>query len=237
MEHPKPKDRRFKDKTGMKFGRLTVTYYAGRRPLPGGQRTTWWGCRCQCGNVVEVRGSNLQQKHTTSCGCLVKEMIRDRCVTHGQSNTKMFMRWDSMCQRCQNPNHRQYARYGGRGIKVCKRWLKFENFYTDMGDPPTDEHSLDRIDNDGDYKPSNCRWATHAEQQRNKENNRIITVDGESRCVAEWAEITGIKETTLLQRLQRGWSDERTVNTPVRKMRSFVRGGRVCGGATDSLET
>jgi hypothetical protein len=124
-----------------------------------------------------------------------------------------------MLDRCRNPNHVKYARYGGRGIKVCRRWWKFENFYADMGDPPPGT-SLGRIDNDGDYCPENCRWETPQQQGRNTISNRVLTVNGVSKLVIEWAEEMNVNPVTLYMRLHRGWSDEDTVLRPVRKVRT-----------------
>jgi hypothetical protein len=119
-----------------------------------------------------------------------------------------------MLQRCQNPKHSAFADYGGRGIKVCERWQKVENFIADMGEPPPGM-TLDRRENDGDYCPENCRWATRSEQRRNTRSNRILTFEGRSLCVVEWAEILGIKANTIHTRLRLGWSVEKTLSTPV----------------------
>jgi len=121
-----------------------------------------------------------------------------------------------MKSRCNNPNNVSFDNYGGRGISVCGRWDKYQNFISDMGNRPTLKHTLDRIDNDGNYEPSNCRWATRKEQQRNRRTNHIIEFNGESKNITDWSNDLGIKLTTLIGRLDRGWSIEKTLTTPVK---------------------
>ena len=131
--------------------------------------------------------------------------------------TPEYRCWQSIRDRCYNPNNRDYAMYGGRGIAVCKRWRESSAaFLADMGPKPSPEHSIDRIDNDGDYSPENCRWATPAEQARNRKSSRLLTHNGETMTVAEWAERLAIKPGTLSMRLSYGWSVEKAVTTPVK---------------------
>ena len=126
-----------------------------------------------------------------------------------------YMAWAQMKLRCLNPKSPKYPRYGGRGISVCSAWLEFDAFIADMGARPSPDHSIDRIDNDGDYEPSNCRWATRTQQQRNREANRRLTHDGETATLAEWAERLGISTATLYSRVGRlGWSVEKALTTP-----------------------
>ena len=117
-----------------------------------------------------------------------------------------------MIARCYNPNNAAYNRYGGRGITVCKRWRKFENFLADMGNRPSSKYSIDRIDNSGNYTRENCKWSTMKEQCRNRRNNRLLTLNGETHCVAEWVDIVGIRSDTIRARLKRGWSVERALH-------------------------
>lgn len=139
--------------------------------------------------------------------------------THGMSYTGEHHAWLGMKQRCYNENNPKYPLYGGRGIRVCDRWLdSFEAFYEDMGDRPSDSHSLDRIDNDGNYEPDNCRWATPKQQARNRSTNHDITYRGETKTLKEWAKELGMNRITLFTRLERlGWDVEKAFTEPVRE--------------------
>ena len=136
-----------------------------------------------------------------------------RNTTHGLHKTRENAIWREMKQRCSNPKHKKYPQYGGRGIKVCPEWESFERFYADMGPRPSDSHSIDRIDNDGDYELANCRWSTRSEQQRNKRNNRLMTHQGKTQPLSVWAKEIGINQNTLRYRIQAGWSDERALTS------------------------
>lgn len=142
------------------------------------------------------------------------EASADRQTTHGMTDSSEYKIWVGMIQRCTNPNHKSYEKYGRRGIKVCDRWRQsFMNFFEDMGPRPSLEHSLDRRDNDSGYQPDNCRWATVDEQARNNSRNRILKFDGKSLCVSDWAYETGIPYSTILGRLDRGCSVEEALAT------------------------
>ncbi len=162
------------DLTGKKVNRLTVLSRAGI----DSQRCITWNCLCDCGKSVLVSGRHLKEGGTGSCGCIRNEAKS----THGQrksgeNRTKEYVAWTSMKQRCYNQNDIGYKNYGGRGITVCDRWLNsFENFFTDMGKAPSQNHSVDRKENNGNYEPSNCRWATAFEQNQNKRNTKKISV-------------------------------------------------------------
>lgn len=132
---------------------------------------------------------------------------------HGMTGTFTFKTWDSMRQRCRNPDNKDFANYGGRGISVCDRWNEFQTFLADMGERPSGM-TLDRIDVNGNYEPSNCRWATPKAQSRNKRNNVVVEFDGQQMTVAEWAEKTGIERKTLEYRIRAGWRPERALTTP-----------------------
>jgi hypothetical protein len=150
---------RLRDLTGQCFGQLTAIRREGTHPAT---RKPMWRCRCSCGAETLVVATALSSGHTSSCGC-----SRTRPRTHGKTRTRVWRAWVNMRARCQRQSHPRYGDWGGRGICVHPRWESFENFYMDMGDPP-DGHTLDRINNDGNYEPGNCRWTTPAEQNRNK---------------------------------------------------------------------
>ncbi len=205
--HSIPTDPRFQNLTGMRFGRLLVVEYAGKDKW----RKATWLCACDCGRKKVIHGGSLTRNLTASCGCLVFSLPEQTPV----KKLSGYASWKSMLQRCYYPKHRHYARYGGAGIQVCEEWKTFANFYRDMGPRPSAKHSIDRIDNSGDYEPGNCRWATHVEQHRNRTDNRLLTFDGRTQPLAAWAEELELNPYTLDARLRRGWPDEEALTTPV----------------------
>jgi len=140
-------------------------------------------------------------------------------TTHGQSATVEYKTWNNMWSRCTNPKTEDWDRYGGRGIRVCDRWSVFENFIADMGNRPRRGYSIDRIDTDGHYQPSNCRWADQKTQCRNTSVNHIVEFDGRSMPLAEAVEISGIKYNTVLYRIKRGWPVDRAIRGPIHARR------------------
>ncbi len=186
-----------KDKNGWNITRLVADY------------------RCDCGNVFSMQCRS--EKGTKSCGCYAKEVARNLLTgnknrtTHDLSSSETHKTWSGMKARCQNKNHVEYSRYGGRGIAVCEAWQSFENFLRDMGLRP-EGCSIDRINNDGNYEPSNCRWATVKEQARNRRNSKLLTIDGTTKTVVEWSEQDGAaKASSIYRRLDLGWSDSDAV--------------------------
>lgn len=199
-----------KDKTGQKFGRLTVIGLSHT----GARGVAFWECSCECGGSITVIGRNLGGA-TNSCGCIRKELNATYYVTHGLSGTDTHRIWKGIVSRCTIPSATGYARYGAKGVSVCDRWsISYENFLSDMGERPSKDYSVDRIDNTKGYSPENCRWATRLEQNRNTRSNRNITVDGITKCNSEWAESIGVHESLIRQRMARGWSAEDAVKTP-----------------------
>lgn len=199
MKHSK----NFKDITGQKFNRLTVIKFAYR----GKDNRAYWECKCDCGNVAIVSGKNLRSGNTKSCGCYNLESIskRNKVIhrTHGETNTKLFHIWVGIKTRCHNPNTINYHNYGGKGISICEEWdNSFESFRDwALSNGYKDGLQIDRIDFNGNYEPSNCRWCTAKEQQRNKSSNTMITYQGETHSIAEWADIIGIKYDVLQKRI------------------------------------
>lgn len=206
------------DITGKQFGRLTVLA-AATSPAAANRRGIWWRCACSCGNTKVLYGGDIRGGDTQSCGCLNREQralrAGNRTRTHGRSGESIYSIWDSMLQRCENPKRKDYPRYGGRGITVCARWRdSFDAFLADMGDRPSTKHSIDRRDGDGNYEPSNCRWATATEQARNHRGNRLVTLSGKTQCLIAWCEELGISKATVNGRRSRGWSIEAALSTP-----------------------
>lgn len=192
---------------GRTFGRWTVIEYAGKKR---------WLCRCACGTIRPIIGASLRSGASTSCGCLRDENFTNR--SHGMYLSPIYKIWTGMIQRCHNPKHNSFESYGGRGITVCQQWRdSFEAFVADVGERPSANHSLDRIDNDRGYEPGNVRWATPRQQLLNRRNNRRFLVNGESLTVVELSERYAINKNTIEKRLGLGWSIEDAVFHPVLK--------------------
>lgn len=201
---------KFIDITGKKFNKLTVVERLDN--AAGGIAV--WKCICDCGNITVVRGSNLKNGAVKSCGCLSKIATT---TTHGMSKSRLYSVWNAMKSRCRNPNAVDYNRYGGRGISVCDDWYySFLHFYQwAIENGYSDDMSIERIDNDGDYCPENCRWATRKEQCRNRSSNARFEYNGESRILTEWCEIFGIEYKLAHNRIYKlGWDFEKAVKTP-----------------------
>jgi len=211
---------RFIDLTGQRFGRLVVI----KRVENTKTGQTRWLCLCDCGKEKVIYGNSLRQELTKSCGCLSIEITVKRNFKHGHSKREQYSKtyrvWDHVLQRCNNPNCKAYKDYGGRGITVCKRWMKFENFLEDMGEYPRKGYSIERTNNNLGYYKKNCKWATRKEQSRNRRSNRNYTFNNKSRCKTDLAKEYGISVSLLTHRLDKlGWSIEKALLTPVRKKR------------------
>lgn len=159
-----------------------------------------WICRCECGRKRSVDASDLKHGRSQSCGC-----IRVPTRTHGDSRSPEWTAWVHIIQRCENRNCRSFKNYGARGINICPEWRNdYTKFLDYVGRRPTLDHTIERIDNDGNYEPGNVRWATRLEQSRNRRVNRIITHDGKTKCLTAWAELLGVTYQTLQKRLKDG---------------------------------
>lgn len=206
-----------KDITGMRFGRWSVVSFSHTR-----KKSAWWNCVCDCGTRRAVCGSSMRMGRTQSCGCYHRETARrlgESSATHKMTKSSEYRSWTAMKNRCLNRNQPSYKYYGEKGIKVCDRWINsFENFLKDMGFKPTPEHTIERQDNSKGYEPSNCRWATRAEQSLNTTSSRLLTFNDETKTSAEWSREVGIKNSTILARLNEyGWSVERALTERPRK--------------------
>lgn len=192
---------------GQLFGRLTAVKETN--PAPHAH----WFCTCECGHTIITKASNLTSGDTQSCGCLKLDLLATRSTTHGLRHTPEYAIWTALKTRCTNPKADNYERYGGKGIRVCSEWVdSFSTFYKDMGPRPSSEHSIERNDSNGNYEPSNCRWATRIEQANNKSNNRFIKgPDGKLDTIANVARIIGVNSSAIRARLHRGMSEEEAV--------------------------
>jgi hypothetical protein len=201
---------KFVNRTGIRYGRLVALAASDKRTLSG---AVMWDCLCDCGSKVTCSGSSLHAGDSASCGCLFLEVAAAKGrakKTHGMTKTKAYKSWAGMRDRCNNENNKKYKNYGGRGIKVCDRWNEFVLFLDDMGEPKANQ-SLDRIDVNGNYEPSNCRWANQSIQQNNRRNNVIIEFNGIKMTMAEYCRSFGLNSDKVQQRLARGWSVDRAL--------------------------
>ena len=227
------------DLTGQVFSKLKVISADASHVFPSGQQIAKWIVQCACGRQLSVIGAHLRNGNTKSCGCLQREMTRERSTKHGckrvGKQTPEYTTWQNIRARCFMPYGTGYAAYGALGIRVCSAWRdQFETFLRDMGAKPSPLHSIDRIDGNGHYScgkcvecknegwSSNCRWATRKEQSRNMKTNLRLTYKGETHTAAEWTEILGLGYWTLYTRLKNGWTVEQALSTPLRLRKEAV---------------
>lgn len=205
---------KFIDLTGQRFGKLVVIERAGTQ-----NGHILWKCKCDCGNEIVTLMNSLRGGNTISCGCFRREKMREKLQTHKMYGCKLYVKWQSMIRRCENPNEKAYKYYGGRGISVCKEWRNdFMTFYNWAISNGYEEHlTIDRIDVNGNYEPSNCRWATWQEQQNNKRSNRNYNVFGEVLNLAQISKKYNISWNLLAKRLKKGLDIETAITLPIKK--------------------
>lgn len=205
-----------KNLIGHNFGRLAVL---GKSENRNKECRRLWICSCSCGNLVCVDTKSLTTGSTTSCGCYRREKHKRLITKHGESKSKLYYVWNDMKSRCTDTNADQYKDYGGRGISVCDEWKSSYEAFRDwaIGSGYVDGLTLDRIDVNGDYNQSNCRWVNMKTQSNNKRNNRVVKYNGQSHTISEWSELTGIRKETLLYRINAGWDiHEAMTRKPIR---------------------
>ena len=207
-----------KNYNGMRFHNYVVI----KREHRDEKKQWWFLCRCDCGKTFLIRGGDLG--HVKSCGCMTKEYIARGQRTHGESKSRLYNVWHKMKDRCNRPTHKSYKDYGGRGIKVCPEWEHdYEAFAKWARENGYDENAefmkctIERIDPNGMYEPSNCTFKSMKEQCNNRRNNHRLTLNGETHTIAEWSEITGIQFCTLWRRWKKGWTVERILESPLRR--------------------
>ena len=208
------------EEIGKRYGRLTVIERAENHITSNGKQYRQYLCICDCGAYSIVQGARLRSGKTKSCGCLALESR----TKHSLQNTRLYAVWKHMKERCLNSNAPRFHNYGGRGITICDEWKNdFKTFYDwAIANGYREGLTIDRIDNNGNYEPSNCRWISNLEQQRNRSDNHFLTYNGETKTISEWSEITGINANTLHSRIvYRGWSVEKSLTTiPNRKVKN-----------------
>lgn len=193
------RNRPLKDYCGQRFGRLTAQWLLERRD----KGDHIWYFLCDCGGMIHLNIKSARSGHTQSCGCIKREETVERNTTHGLSKTRAYKVWKDMRSRCNNPKNAEYDNYGGRGIMVCDRWGNFEGFYGDMGDRP-EGMTIDRIEPNGNYEPTNCRWATAIQQANNRRGTIWHTRNGETKPLSEWCVLLGVDHSKARYRKRHG---------------------------------
>lgn len=201
-------------KIGDTFGYLTILSERFKVKLKSNYYS--YLCKCLCGKEKTVREYNLKSGHTKSCGCYKIQRIKEAVTKNGLSHEKLYMTWRQMFYRCYNKKSKSYKSYGGRGIDICKKWHKYENFRKDMGQHPIG-YQIDRIDNNKGYCKKNCRWVTLYENLQNTRKCIIVEIDGEKRSLSDHARRNGILVGTVMSRIKIGWSYYDAIKTPINK--------------------
>lgn len=205
--------KRLQDLTGQSFGRWTVIGFHGRST----SGEVLYLCKCACGTERVLRRSSLMSGNSKSCGCLSRDASRARETKHGYSKTRLYHIWGGMIYRCCNPDYHEWEKYGGRGIAVCEQWKNFEAFRDwALLNGYDDNLTIDRIDNNGNYEPSNCRWATTYQQCNNKRTSKYLSFNGETMTIREFADKFGLVYSCLYARLKMGWTVRASLLTPSR---------------------
>ena len=208
---------RGEDLTGLRCGTLMVIrptneYSCGKRR---------WLCQCECGKRTKVVASLLKHGKQKSCGCKTREILSKARTVHGETDSRTWKAWKNMRDRCLCPSHKSFRDYGGRGIKVCEKWMVYSKFREDMGVCP-EGLTLGRIDNGGNYEKGNCRWESRKQQARNRRSSVTLTFGGITATVVEWSERIGIEQDSLYKRLEAGWTEEETLTRPPRVQKNSV---------------
>lgn len=205
--------RQGKDITGKRYGRLVAI-----GPIGCDKNGVIWACRCDCGTSISAYGYLLRCGNTKSCGCLRIDTIVAASTSHGLHNSPHYKRWLHIVQRCTNPNNKNYANYGGRGIDICEEWRRdFESFHNHISPLPNcgeKGYSLDRIDNNGNYEPGNMRWATQETQVNNSRNVRLLTLNGKTQTIVKWEKEFNFPIGVIRKRLHRNWPIDQALTTP-----------------------
>lgn len=202
-----------KDYTGQRFGKLVVLGLSEKRGKSGHK---YYRCLCDCGKEKDISASHLVTGASKSCGCGVLLALKKRNTTHGMSRSRLFTIWMGMKRRCMNPNEKSYVYYGGRGISICDEWkadfMAFHDWSVNNG--YAENLSIDRIDSDGNYEPSNCRWVPLSEQNRNKRDNHLVTINGKTQLMSDWCKESKVSMTTVYERLRKGYKIEDALFAP-----------------------
>lgn len=207
--------------TGKRYGSVTALHDVG---LCADGKYKWLAL-CDCGNKFEASGSKIRSGEVVTCPTCSSERVRLSRMTHGMRQTDEYRTWTHIKSRCFNAKVPEYKHYGGRGITMCSKWTEsFEDFLADMGERPSKKHSIDRINNNGNYEPGNCRWATHKTQANNTRSNRKVTVNGTTKNMTQWADDIGVTREVIHKRLKRGIVGPPLLNHPFESQRFMFCG-------------